>query len=232
MITLSELRTRCKQQADMENSYFIKDPEWNFMINESYKTLYDMLVTVWENYFINKLEFDLTQDNPNYDIPDDFYKLRGIDVQFNNGGTKWYPVTRFNFQERHKYGNIPDALLGNFRPMVQYIIMGSQIKFEPAANAVGRYQMFYIPKVTELVADGDELDTNCDIWNQFIINDVCVKALTKQESDARPYIALRDDIIVRIQKSALNRDSANTGRVSDVEGDNSWNWFAYGRGRN
>jgi len=52
-ITLSQLRTRCKQQADMENSTFISDTELNNYINESIEELRDILIKNFgEDYYV------------------------------------------------------------------------------------------------------------------------------------------------------------------------------------
>ena len=185
-MTLAELITRCKQQSDLEDNYFIEDEEWTFLINQSYKELWDLLVTTWEDYFVSSLEFTIASGESAYDLPDDFYKLRGVDLEVNSV-SRWIPVDRFNFQERHKYGTLAQNLSWNTRPPVQYKVMGSQILFEPEASAPGNYKLWYITKVTELVDDADEVNVECERYIQYIIADACIKANDKQEMDIRPF---------------------------------------------
>lgn len=228
-MTLTQIRTRCKQQCDLENSYFILDEEWNYLINESYKELWELLVTTWEDYFVSSLEFTIASGETAYNLPSDFLKLRGIDLEVNSV-SRWLPITRFNFQERHKYGTLINNLSWNTRPPVQYKVMGSQILFEPGESAPGNYKLWYVPKVTELVADIDIINTVCEIWVQYIIADVCIKANTKQEMDIRPFVKMKEDQIQRIKDSAVNRDSAQTGRIADVE-DSGYGdyWYPFNR---
>lgn len=224
-ITLLELRNRCKEQSDLENNEFIEDSEWDFLINESYKGLYDLLVTTWENYFINTSSATVTSGNNTIALPADFYKLKGIDVLLDSGSTRWAPITRFNFQERYLYQDSYSYSLA-LQPRVQYILMGDEIILQPVDNAAGSYTVWYVPNVTELTDDADTLNTVCDVYKQYIIADVCIKANAKQESDTTEFEKMKAYEISRIQKAATQRDSANTGRVSDMQDtDDAYYWL-------
>jgi len=103
IVSLSELRLLAQQRADMENSQFITDDEWRRMINRSYAELYDLIVTSAnsEDYFLTSGTINLVSGTSTYDLPTDFYKSRGVDL--NTGGAK-VPLRRYNFSERNVGG--------------------------------------------------------------------------------------------------------------------------------
>jgi hypothetical protein len=49
---LSELKLEVRRRSDMENSQFVKDNELTTYINQSYVELYDLLISVYEDYFV------------------------------------------------------------------------------------------------------------------------------------------------------------------------------------
>src|SRR5262249_31311183 len=51
-MTLGQIRLAAQQRADRVNSNFVTKPEWDSYINQSMFELYDLLVTLYEDYFI------------------------------------------------------------------------------------------------------------------------------------------------------------------------------------
>ena len=96
-ITLSELKQRARERADMVNSKFISDPELVAYINDSASELYDLLVRTYEDYYINSTEVTITSGQ-DITIPVDFYKLLGLDIK---EGSKWSQLERFQFNQRN-----------------------------------------------------------------------------------------------------------------------------------
>ena len=80
-VALTTLRTLSRQRADMENSQFVSANEWREYINRGYAELYDLLTTSAssEDYFLNSNIFSLVSGTKTYDLPSDFYKMRGVD---------------------------------------------------------------------------------------------------------------------------------------------------------
>ena len=127
-ITLSSLRTSVRQRADMEFSQFVTDTELDSYINNSYKELYDLVTSRFEDYYSSQLLFTVSSGSTQ-SLPTDFYKLRGIDKML--GGTdNFEPLTKWNFVERGKATRITGlGLNGWVRP--QYRIMGGNIVSTP-----------------------------------------------------------------------------------------------------
>lgn len=145
MITLSSLRDQVRQRADMQSSLFVSNSELDGYINNSYLELYDLVVSRFEDYYSSQLLFTIATGNTQA-IPDDFYKLRGLDYDLN--GT-WVELRKFNFQDRNKYTQ-PNQILyqSQYR---RYRLMAGDIMIEPEDNANGNYRLWYIPKATRMI---------------------------------------------------------------------------------
>ena len=138
IVSLSELRLLAQQRADMENSQFITNDEWRRMINRGYAELYDLIVTSAnsEDYFLKSSTISLTSGSATYDLPTDFYKSRGVDL--NTGGAK-VPLRRYNFAERNAGG------LYSVASDMRYHIQGNSIVFNPEPASSDTVTIFYIP---------------------------------------------------------------------------------------
>ena len=138
IVSLSELRLLAQQRADMENSQFITADEWRRMINRGYAELYDLIVTSAnsEDYFLKSSTISLTSGTATYDLPTDFYKSRGVDL--NTGGAK-VPLRRYNFAERNAGG------LYSVASDMRYHIQGNSIVFNPEPASSDTVTIFYIP---------------------------------------------------------------------------------------
>ena len=150
VVSLSTLRLLTRQRADMENSQFITDDEWRRMLNRSYAELYDLIVTNAnsEDYFLNSSTITLVSGTQSYDLPTDFYKSRGVDL---NIGSNKIPLRRYNFSERNVGGLYSTA------SDMRYHIQGDKIIINPAPSTSNTITMFYIPtprKFDEQTASG------------------------------------------------------------------------------
>lgn len=230
-ITLSELRTACRQRADMENSNFITDSELNSYINSSIAELHDILVQSYgEDYYVKDITFTSTAQQEEYDLTtvitdDDFYKLRGIDAKLN--GDDWFTLQRFNFNERNRFQNfgVWDYLgITN----VRYRLLGNKVRFSPAPDSEIQIRIWYIPVAEKLSADSDEL-RDFNQYSEYVITDACIKMLAKEESDASVFIAQKADLKRRIEEAANNRDAGANDSITDIYIENDD--FFYGRTR-
>lgn len=215
MTTLSSLRTRVRERANMENSQFVSDAEVTRYINESYATLYDLLVSRFEDYFIqDPLEFTISSGSYTYSLPSTFYKLVGVDRKSN--GTDYYSIRPFSFEERNR--NTNTTRLRGWNTDVKYRILGSDLRFTPEGSAPGTYRLWYIPSYTALSSDSDVIDTTItrNNWEEYIVIDAAMKCLVKEESDTNDLKIELARIEKRIEEMAQNRDIGNTDRITDV----------------
>lgn len=209
-VTLAQLRTRASERADMVDSQFISPTEQLSYINASYAELYDLLVASFEDYYtLSPLAFTISSGNT-YALPTGFYKLRGVDLVLSS--TESIPLRKFNFAER----NARDLSLSvRGGKEVQYRIVGDTLHLQPAASAAGNYQLWYIPIYTPLAAESDTVN-GIQAWEEYIVVDVAIKMLTKEESDTSSLEREKANLLRRIQAMAANRDVDQPERISDT----------------
>lgn len=222
-ITLSELRTQARQLADMEDNEFVSDTELNNYINFAIADLHDLLVeTYGSEYYLNSYESVTTNGESAYNLPSDFYKLRGVDAKLN--GSDWLNLHPFNFNERHKYESFGSgSILGIYN--LKYRVMGSKIRFTPTPNANTPFRLWYVPVATKLINDTDILE-DVNQYSDYVILSAAIKMLNKEESDPSALLQERKKIEDRIEHAAQNRDAANPESISDIYAEfNDYLWY-------
>jgi len=226
-ITLLELRTRARQMADMEASEFVTDSELNNYINFAAAELHDILVSTYgSEYFLESTTGNTVTGQQAYDLPSDFYKLRGADAKLN--GQDFVNLRPFNFNERNRYEDFGSWTLMGIAN-VRYRIMGSSIRFTPTPDANIEYRIWYIPKATQLVDDTDTLD-DINQYSDFVVLTAAMKMLVKEESDVSLLASERNRILERIKDDAQNRDAAQPESVSDIYAENNEYYYWTTRG--
>lgn len=235
-LSLGQIRLMAQQRAEMVNSQFVTVPEWNTYINQSYFELYDMLVTVFEDYYLaDPVTITLNNATGFYDLPDGtlysgaepFYKVRGVDLALNSSTNGWLSLRKFNFEDRNRfiYPNLTNNLAGCTPPM--YRTMGSHIQFIPVPANGQTARLWYIPRVAMLLRDIDIMD-GVSGWTEYVIVDAAIKALQKEESDVSVLMAQKQMLTDRIQSTAQNRDVGMPDTISDVRSAN--NGYGWGSG--
>lgn len=215
-VTLSQLRTRARQAADMENSAFISDAELTSMVNASYLSLYNLLVTTFEDYFVTgPTTFTLSDSDAGvYALPSDFFKLRGLDYLL---GSDYVTVYPFQWSRRNQLNR---ALRSTWTGQVElgYRILGTNLRIEPNDSATGTYRLYYIPACTPLSSDSDTLSTQITRsgWEEYIVIDVARKMRIKEESSVDALVSQLAVIKQDIMDSASDRDADQPQYINDV----------------
>lgn len=216
--SLGSLRLSAQQRADRVNSNFISIPEWNSYINQSYFELYDLLKNNYEDwYFATPYSFQ-TDGSTSYTLPTDFYNLLGVDLGIANNNNAWVTLSRYEFIERNRfvYPNITSTYYGVFN--LRYRLMGNKLYFIPTPSAGQYVQVWYIPRMTELLQDTDLID-GVSGWTEYIITDAAIKALQKEESDVTVLMLQKEALRKRIEESGMNRDAGQPATISNTR---SW----------
>jgi len=216
-ITLAQFRDRAKQRADMEKGTLVSDAEWNVYINSSIAELHDILIAAYgEDYYISEATIALVPGTNEYSLPDDLYKLRGVDLQLSDG--KFYTLRKFNFNERNRFqqNGIWDA---SGLPFIRYRLWGSKIRFNPDPDQATNAKLWYHPKATELVSDSDSF-ADINGFYEYVVVDAAIKALTKEESDVTVLMQQKAELKQRILEMSQNRDAGEPESVQDIYAEN------------
>ena len=166
-MSLSDLRTASRQRADMVNSTFISDAELNSYINASYFELYDLLVQKYGNdYYMKEYSFQLQGNVSRYDLPEDFFKLLGVDLQISAGPDGYVSLRPFTLAERNRYStaNVQTWIgVTNLR----YRISANKLWFTPSPQTGQTIRIWYVPRLAELV-DTVTLTVNAVVNDDFV----------------------------------------------------------------
>lgn len=208
--TLAELKTRVRQRADMVNDDFVEDAELVTYIQQSYRKLYNLIVTTFSDWYVDDpVEFTLASGENTYTLPATFYKLVAVDFKLNG---KWVEVLRFNMNERNR------TTAGRFRiyhPINRYRLMNNKLRFIPSDNAEGDYRYWAVSKPSVPVDDSDTIEGE-NGWDEFVVLDAAIKCLNKEETDPSILIMEQQQIKEDILINANSYDEGGSERVEDV----------------
>lgn len=222
--TFGAIITAAKQRADLVNSNFISASEWQNMANASLQNLWDKLVETYGSDYEVQNTFAITTDGTNdaYALPTDFYKLLGVDLQLSGSVSQvygWVTIWRFNFSQRNQW-TLPNVTTLWGRTNLRYRLRGGNIWFAPLPAGGQSLRLWYAPRFTPLVNDSDSFD-GVNGWEEWAINDIAMKALTKEESDLSGVMALQQVQNDRLASIMENRDAGAAATMVDVYAVNS-----------
>jgi len=161
VITLGDLITRVRQEADMVNSQFVTDPEIVTYLSSSYKELYDLLVTAYGEDYEVAQALTITTNGTDflYPLPDGslysgaaaFYKLLGVDLQLSpNNPAGYVTIKTFPFSERNRFAVPNFASFWGFTN-VRYRLQGNNLWLTPLPAIGAVFRIWYIPRPTDLI---------------------------------------------------------------------------------
>lgn len=250
-LSLQELRYRSQQRADRVNSQFVTLPEWNFFVNQSMDELYDLLITVYEDYFMaprakfqsvgNQFIYPLpdglivmqNQSGNNF-VPQPFYKLLGVDFGLNTNQNAYVTMRKYNLIDRNQfyYPTQGNTVYSVYNP--RYRVLANNIEFIPTPSPGQPIQLLYIPRLPQLLQETDLTTIGFSGWLQYVIVRTAKYALDKEESDTSKLDQELIFLKARIEESAMNRDAGQADTISDTRNANGWGgnngWGGFGRG--
>lgn len=211
--TLAQLRTTARRRADMENSTFVSDAELNDYINDAGSELYDLLVTMYRQYFHQTTTVTLVANTEAYSLPTDIYKLLAVNRL--EGGVR-YPLEQFMLDE------LPDWEVDRLYPVLtgevlRYRILGNQIYFAPKPTAGGTIELHYVPQYTKLTGDPDVVNyAFVNGWERFISIHAAIEMRSKEESPTDRLERNLAKVTQLITEAAANRDAGKPQRIRDI----------------
>lgn len=238
-MSLGQIRLSSQQTADRVNSNFVTKAEWNSFINLAQYELYDLLIDVYEDYYLASPILFVTDGstyiyplpngsntfknglNPSETVtPPSLYKLMGVDLALQSASNAYVTINKFNFVDRNRFvfPNTASTIYGVFN--MQYRMMGNNIEFIPTPSANQPIRLWYIPRLTELLKDTDITTTSISGWIRYVIVRAAKYALDKEESDTSKLDAELLFLKDRIEAAASNRDSGQPDTISNTRRNN------------
>ena len=236
-VTLSELRQRARDLADMQTSNqaqaFVTDAELDRTLNRALKQLYQkLIISRGDEYYAKSTTFPAVANQATYAVPTDFMALLTLAV---TDGTRVIFTPKFNFKQWHELKYL-ENLSSNDLSFYRYRLVGPNIEIRPAPKlATHTFTLYYLPAFTPLVNAGDTFD-GVNGWEDWACYTAAIDMLTKEESleQAQLLAAQRNELDSQIAALAGNRDAGMPEVVSDSMLDwttysarrlrNDWNW--------
>lgn len=215
-VTLTTLRARVRELADMVGSSFVADSATSLdaFINAAADELYDLLILKFEDYAQTSSAFVTVASVGTVALPAAFYKLDGIDLVM--GGAS-YGLEKFTFRERNRL----QAVNGCPQDLPSYRLEGNNIRLRPTPMAVYSGTIWYRPTRT-LLSDGAHVLDGVNGWEEYVAIAAAIRCLLKEESDVSGLMALLAMEKQRIEEASKDRDQATSSRIVDVDGLNDW----------
>lgn len=211
-ITLLSLINSAKDRANMEKSTLITSDQWKEYVNKSKDALYDLLISAYsDEYYVKTELFNLSSGVPAYSLPLDFYKLITCSLK---SGDQYLKLDKFSYQSRNRNDYFPYRT-SMFNVRYSYRISGEEIIIEPTPSSSDEIELVYIPVAVDLAADGDLLN-GFNGFEEYIILDVAIKALRKEESDTAELERDLMRLIERLDRMADSRDIGSPAKITDL----------------
>ena len=204
----SEIRNRIRQRVNKEKSQFVTDSEINGLMEEAYATMYNKLVNTNENYFITSTTISLVAGTANYDLPTDFFKLKGIDISRNGF---LYPMNLVPWDHRNKY----QVTTSYQSTPIDYMFYGNQIRFLPIPNAGFSVTAYYIPAPPVYVSDSTLIDGVAG-FEKYIIYSVASIIRAKEEKSTQDFDYKASQALQDMINAISPRDFENAITVTDI----------------
>lgn len=220
--TVGNIRLECQQRMDRIYAQYITDQEWNSMISQSYKELFDILAQKFGDDYFSAVPiiYNTTgQIDPLYQaqvftLPANFYKLLGVEVALNAGDpNSWVTLKKFEFIQRNLW-NFPNVYTFYGITNLRYRLNGNNLYIVPIASAGQQIRIWYVPRPSQLINDTDIVD-GVSGWEEYIVADCCFKGMTKGEEDGSVFALQKAALLKRIEDAAENRDIGEPETVSD-----------------
>lgn len=214
-VNRADLRLRAKRRADLEGSNFVSDEEWNDYLREGAAELHGIIVDLNEDYLLKSKEISLTANTDSYVLPDDFLKLRGVDLLETSGGNIKYTLLEYSFRDRNQYQIISQFV--DWGEGFRYHVEGNAIKFTPVPSGSDTVNLHYIQDAPELENDKSTLPLVYGRqWERYVVIYAAMEAKSKQDAPVDNLARKLERARKLITRAANKRNFAEPKKAVDV----------------
>ncbi len=202
-VTGQEILDMALAQAEMSDSDFVKPKAGLAWVNQALAELHDLLVDVFEDFFLARHEFDTSQDDQL--LPNDFLKSYRL---FDTSDGE--PISKLMLSKLLSLRASPSST-----DELRYRIMGTRVIFTRTPTTV--VEMWYAPQAQRLADLGEAIRIPVPVsWLGFMVSDITARALAQEESSFVFYEGRKMQFAERIRNTAADRD-LESEPIEDVE---------------
>ena len=219
-VSLTTLRTRVRERADMVGSSFVADSATGLdaWIVEGWQQLHARMVdALGDEYVESQASFSTVAQQSDYTLPADFFKLYGIDLLVAGRNRTLKPWTR-------SARNSLNAVNPTWHTFPQYRVTGQNLRLFPLPQVVMTGTIYYAPQASALANPGDTINPP-NGWETYVVLYAAIQALMKEESDVKP---LREELArmeAELARMKDDRDAAFPHQAVDMDAVNlDWRW--------
>lgn len=153
--TLGQLIEIAKDRSDNVNNPYISPNEWTRYANMAYTNYYDLLIEKYAENYPNSTPYLFTTDGTNqqYQLPPDFYKKIGLDLQYAGGPNGWLTIHEAAFIDRNRYA-YPFNVLPAGYTNIRCRLVGDTIMLIPVPQSGFLFRLWYAPRPKPLAISG------------------------------------------------------------------------------
>jgi len=217
-ITVSTITNSAIDLADMKYSQLIDqsdspDSELIRYANLAFRDVYNQVVLAKEFYFTIYDDISVVMGTDAYDLPEDFYKLDGVDLSLDNSG-RYLTLRPFQFLERNKFRSGLALTTAPYGQVFRYLLVKNQIKFLPLPSQNSTVRIWYTPNPTVITALSDVIDLP-PVADEYMSLYMACAMLAKEESDTATLNGKRLEVLDQLRNSLRERDSGSAAFVVD-----------------
>ena len=211
-VSLTTLRTRVRERADMPVAGFIADSATGIdaWINEGVQKLHDKLVEAYgEEYVESTSSFSTAAGTTDYNLPTGMLKLYGVDLTMAGVVCTLRPFMR---AERNglREGGI------TWQTVPRYRVVGSKLRLLPVPQSVFSGTIYYAPSATVLSGGSDTVDFP-NGWERYVVLYAAIQCLMKEESSVNDLRFELEKLDRELETMKENRDAAFPRQVVDLD---------------
>lgn len=239
LVTLTQLKNKALQRADMENTSFIDtaaDGELETYIQDSIGELYDLIIEHGgHELFVREATITTVAGTAEY-VPTvgltdpGIYKILDVTIEWAGVERR---VRKVPWHERFRHR--PGQSGWSSYTDVRYAETGldasgnRQLTLFPTPQGVYSLNVYYLPIPEGFIASGESPVSfqGYSGWEEYVVVDVAMKMLEKEESDTKHLQLRKLQLIERIRHQAQHMNHGDGDTIRDISDSDSE--FYYGR---
>lgn len=162
-----QLRTSLLVRGGYEGSQDLTPAVANEYINDALEESFNIIVERWDDYYTTiSPVFTTVTGTDTYSMPDDFYKLRKVEMLVSgvatDPGARWERIYPIDLDEAHRVRNARHP---------KYRITRAGLTLVPSAVSAGQtFRVFYIPAAPQLLLDTDTVQFDTPVEQKLVLH--------------------------------------------------------------